>query len=89
MKRNKENAREDKIITDTVEVGRVKRKDDVIFASSGVETGLRMINPKQGPAWMRAGRTERKKLGVRGEDFMALISTCSQTFRSESYCRES
>lgn len=48
-----------KIITETVEIGAVKRKGEVTSTSSGIETGLPMDKPKTG-ARMDAGWEDRK-----------------------------
>lgn len=48
----------------------MKRRDEVISTSSGIETGPQMEKPNTGdPAWMQAGKTGKKKLRVPGEDF--------------------
>lgn len=53
-----------------METGAVKRRDEVISTSSGIETGPQMEKPNTGdPACMQAAKTGKKKLRVPGEDF--------------------
>lgn len=59
-----------KIITETAEIGAVKRKGEVTSTSSGIETGLPMDKPKTGAlGWMQAGKTGRERFQVQRKNF--------------------